>query len=225
MGLAAALLSIAVAAPASSTSPRFAAASAVVLDVAELATGLDADLVRRIDGRGLVDSANFVAAVQAEDPVLLDPARESDTVEVEEAEGQGPIIRSVAQCAPRGRDAQDLFTTMRNHGAFVSAATQGRTVEVDGASYDLSTLDGATAFCAHVEATGGGTRAARAAHQGTDEADRETAKAERKTAKADRKAAKAEAKAGAQDHPAGLDARPGRGHGGGPPAHAKGPKD
>lgn len=92
---------------------------------------------------------------QEPDEVVEEP---DELVEDDEAGADhGAIVSTVAACAPRGREARDAG--LPNHGYFVSAAARGESVTwtlVDdtGAETvleaDLTTLDGATAFCAAV---------------------------------------------------------------------------
>lgn len=85
----------------------------------------------------------------AEDGALED----GDDGEVEEVEAShGQIVSTVAHCAPRGKDERLATLEMRNHGAFVRAAAHGDTLSVAGADYDLSTMEGAEALCAMLDA-------------------------------------------------------------------------
>lgn len=199
-----------VAGPASAEGAELTAVRSVALDVVELATGIDGELVANVDTEAIVHTANFVAAVaSAEENDLLELDPESDTTEVEDGEGRGSIVRVVAHCAPRGRAAKDLFSNMKNHGAYVTAAAQGAVVDLDGATFDLSSLEGAEALCAHVaevapDAKVRGPKSAedRAQAKADRTAARTDAKADRDAAKADRQATKAEAKADRAGGPA-----------------------
>jgi hypothetical protein len=80
-----------------------------------------------------------------------------DEADDEAEAGRGAVVSTVAACAPRGREAREAGWP--NHGTFVSAAARGEAltwtvVDEDGeqtfADVDLSTLEGATAFCAVV---------------------------------------------------------------------------
>lgn len=72
-----------------------------------------------------------------------------DTEEVDD-DAHGEIVSAVAACAPRGQEGVDGFD-LPSHGAYVSAAATGETLEV-GDGYDLSTLEGATALCEDLDA-------------------------------------------------------------------------
>ena len=59
----------------------------------------------------------------------------------------GEIVSTVAQCAPRGQEQVDGFD-LANHGADVSVAAQGGTLEVGAGEFPLSTLEDAEDLCA-----------------------------------------------------------------------------
>lgn len=91
-----------------------------------------------------------------DDPVVdedEDVAADQDAVEADDMEesqeadddAHGEIVSAVAACAPRGQERVEGFD-LPNHGAYVSAAAKGETLEV-GEGYDLGTLEGATALC------------------------------------------------------------------------------
>lgn len=73
-----------------------------------------------------------------------------DDDEAAEDDAHGELVSTVAQCAPSGRVAREAG--LPNHGFFVRAAAHGESVEfeVDGETLtaDLSTPEGAEAFCA-----------------------------------------------------------------------------
>ena len=75
---------------------------------------------------------------------------ESDEVEDDGDAAHGALVSTVAECAPRGRDAREAG--LPNHGFFVRAAAHGEDVEfeADGETHvaALSTQEGADAFCA-----------------------------------------------------------------------------
>ncbi len=79
---------------------------------------------------------------------------EDDADDADEDDGaHGALVSTVAQCAPNGRQARDAG--LPNHGFFVSAAAKGEEVEFDVAgethTFDLSSQEGADAFCALAE--------------------------------------------------------------------------
>lgn len=83
--------------------------------------------------------------VESEDTGEGDDPEDTDGTEEADDDAHGEIVSAVAACAPRGQERVDGFD-LPNHGAYVSAAAKGETLEV-GDGYDLSTLEGATALC------------------------------------------------------------------------------
>jgi len=93
------------------------------------------------DGSEVVDEPTDSSTDAGDDSA--DTATETDGAD-------SAIVSLVAKCASNGRMARTLGAG--NHGSFVSAAAHGETVTVGGVAYDLSTMDGATAFCAAIAA-------------------------------------------------------------------------
>ena len=75
----------------------------------------------------------------------------TDTDEVEDA-AHGERVSTVAECAPRGRDAREA--RLPNHGYFVSAAARGLTIEFgpEDTPYNLEDQADVAEFCLAVEA-------------------------------------------------------------------------
>lgn len=98
------------------------------------------------DGEGDEATGEDADEEGAESPTTEDS---EDAAEVDD-DTHGEIVSAVAACAPRGQERVDGFD-LPNHGAYVSAAAKGETLEV-GEGYDLSTLEGATALCDQLDA-------------------------------------------------------------------------
>ena len=92
-------------------------------------------------------------ATEEQDEVDEDDEDEDDEDDDANDDNHGQLVSSVAQGAPSGKVAREAG--LPNHGTFARAAARGETVdfEVDGEAYtaDLTTPEGAAAFCALVE--------------------------------------------------------------------------
>lgn len=138
--------------------------AALVEELAELLAGVEVDEETAAQAASLLGDVLGAVQFATVTTELVQSTPETDTV----APTHGEVVSTVARCAPRGRDVATVFRGMRNHGAFVTAAAHGDTVEVevptieevDGVptvtgtqtvSFDLSTVEGAEGLCAATE--------------------------------------------------------------------------
>jgi hypothetical protein len=101
------------------------------------------------DDNGGTDGDGIDGVEEHDGEVDADEDAGQRSVDESERITHGHLVSTVARCAPRGPDVETDWG-LRNHGAFVSAAATGGTLEVDGESYDLSTMDGADALCERI---------------------------------------------------------------------------
>ena len=92
-------------------------------------------------------------AEESASPTASPSPSESEDAEEAEESNHGQIVRTVAQCAPRGKDPLlDVEGAPSNHGGYVKVAAHGDTLTLPWGSYDLSTQAGADDLCASLEA-------------------------------------------------------------------------
>lgn len=136
-----------------------------VLDEFEVAVGDDAFEVEvaedgsvSVDDGSTADDAERIERelleVEEQQEVDEEPdADEEPEDETEEDGTHGELVSSVAKCAPSGKAAREAG--LPNHGTFVRAVARGEAIEfeVDGTTHsaDLTTPEGAAAFCALVD--------------------------------------------------------------------------
>lgn len=157
----------------------------------------DDEIEVKVDGDAVVatdDPTDPPTPATSEGPE--EPDTDEDGDEADEAdETHGDVVSTVAQCAPRGKDAKDLG--LPTHGYFVSAAAAGASVEVETADgpteFPLTTVEEAQTFCdavpdimataqaaidADADATGDDATPGNGNGNGQDKQDKDTGKPE-----------------------------------------------